>query len=262
MENKYHSGNLCIIIRIFINYKILSLIIKQWYRFPMNIEVFLSGFLYLFILVLQIAMAAFGYILEPTAKHYESDFKLLKFNDNPRKFQISIVLALVEHFCVILLPIILFIAFNSYNLILGIIWVLFRVAEGAIQVYNEKDYWGLLNLAKKYTGSSGTEKNSLFDSYRSILKTKSTRFAFAMICWSIGTLAISIVLVAYVGAIPLFIGWLGIIASIAIGLANIALLVKPNYKVYETMSSIFGLLAIVFEVIIGGWLIFYSLIIP
>jgi len=44
---------------------------------------FLSGFLYLFILVLQIAMAAFGYILEPTPKHYESDSKLLNFNNNP-----------------------------------------------------------------------------------------------------------------------------------------------------------------------------------
>jgi len=223
---------------------------------------FLSGFLYLFILVLQIAMAAFGYILEPTPKHYESDSKLLNFNNNPKKFQISVVIALIEHFSVVTLPIILFIVFSSYNIILGIVWMVFRIAEGLIQVYNEKDYWGLLNIAKKYSVSSDTEKNSLFDSYRSILKTKSFRFAVAMICWSIGTLAFSIVLVTYVGTVPPFIGWLGIVASITIGFANVARLVKPDFKVYETMSSIFGLLAIVFEVIIGGWLIFYSFIIP
>jgi len=33
----------------------------------MTIEMSLSGFLFLLILVLQIAMAAFGYILEPTS---------------------------------------------------------------------------------------------------------------------------------------------------------------------------------------------------
>ena len=228
----------------------------------MSIEIFLSGFLYLFILVLQIAMAAFGYILEPTPKHYESDDKLLDFNNNPKKFQISVVLALIEHFSVVTLPIILFIVFSSYNIILGIVWMVFRIAEGLIQVYNEKDYWGLLNLAKKYSISSDAEKNSLINLYHTILKAKSFRFAFAMICWSVGTLALSITLVIYVGAVPPFIGWLGIAASIAIGFANVAKLVKPNFKVYDTMSSIFGMLAIVFELIIGGWLIFYSLIIP
>jgi len=228
----------------------------------MSIEVFLSGFLYLFILVLQIAMAAFGYILEPTPKHYESDSKLLSFNNNPTKFQLSVVLALIEHFSVVTLPIILFIVFSSYNIILGIVWMVFRIAEGLIQVYNEKDYWGLLNIAKKYSVSSDSEKNSLINSYHTILKAKSFRFAFAMICWSFGTFALSIVLVIYVGAVPPFIGWLGIAASITIGFANVAKLVKPNFKVYDTMSSIFGLLAIVFELIIGGWLIFYSFIIP
>ncbi|GAH40465.1 unnamed protein product, partial [marine sediment metagenome] len=94
------------------------------------------------------------------------------------------------------------------------------------------------------------------------LKAKSFRFTFAMICWSIGTLAISIVLVIYVVAAPPFIGWLGIAASIAIGLVNVAKLVKPNLKVYDTVSSIFGMLSIVFELIIGGWLIYYSFIIP
>ena len=111
----------------------------------MTIEIILSGFLFLFILVLQIVMAVFGYILEPTTKHYESDAKLQKINDDPKRFKIGIVLALIEHISVITLPIMLFIAFSPYNIILGIIWTVFRITEGSIQVYIEKDYGGLLN---------------------------------------------------------------------------------------------------------------------
>jgi len=222
----------------------------------MTIEMSLSGFLFLLILVLQIAMAAFGYILEPTSKHFNSDAYLPKFNNNPKKFQISFVLALIEHFCVITLAIMLFIAFSPYNIILGIVLIIFRIAEGSIQVYSEKDYYRLLNIAKQYSATSGTEKESLSDSYRNILQTKSSRFAFAMISWSIGTLAFSIVLITY-GVAPPFIGWLGIVASISIGFFNVIKLVKPNSKVYEVLSSICGLLAILFEVLIGGWLLFF-----
>ncbi|MFX1590711.1 MAG: DUF4386 domain-containing protein [Promethearchaeota archaeon] len=222
----------------------------------MTIEVSLSGFFFLLILVLQIAMAAFGYILEPTAKHFNSDAYLPKFNNNPKKFQISFVLALIEHFCVITLAIMLFIAFSHYNIILGIVLIIFRIAEGSIQVYSEKDYYRLLNIAKQYSATSGKEKESLSDSYRNILQTKSSRFAFTMISWSIGTLAFSIVLITY-GVAPPFIGWLGIVASISIGFFNVIKLVKPNSKVYEVLSSICGLLAILFEVLIGGWLLFF-----
>ncbi len=220
----------------------------------------LSGFLFLFIFVLQLAMAAFGYILEPTPKHYDSDAVLQKINKDPKKFQISIVLALIEHGCVITLAILLFIVFSPYYLILGIVLVIFRIGEGSIQVYIEKDYWGLLDIARQYSGTSGDEKNSLFDSYRTILQTKSNRFAFVMLCWSIGTLAFSIMLVTFVVVHPI-IGWIGIVASIFVGFGNGIKLVKPTSKVFETLNTIGGLSAILFEVIIGGWLIFLSLII-
>ena len=223
----------------------------------MSILIRLCGFFFLFILVLQILMAVFGYILEPTPKHYESDAKLLEINNNPKRFKIGVGLALIEHTCVITLPIMLFIAFSSYNIILGIVWTIFRIIEGSIQVYIEKDYWGLLNIAKKYSATSGTEKNSLFDSYRSILQTKSSRFAFVMISWSIGTLAFSIVLITY-GVVPPFIGWIGIVASISVGFLNVIKLVKPNFKVYEALSSIGGLVSILFEVLIGVWLMFFA----
>ncbi|MFX1411402.1 MAG: DUF4386 family protein [Promethearchaeota archaeon] len=227
----------------------------------MSIEIWLSGFFFLLILVLQIIMAAFGYILEPTPKHYESDDKLQKFGNNPKKFKIGVGFALIEHFCVITLAILLFFVISPYTIILGIILIIFRVTEGSIQVYIEKDYWGLLNVAKKYLATSGAEKESLMDSYRNILKTKNSRFTIAMIGWSIGTLAFSIVLVAYDVALP-FIGWTGIVASILIGFANGMKLVKPDVKAYEILSSICGLLAILFEILIGISLMFFPPTIP
>jgi hypothetical protein len=206
-------------------------------------------------------MAAFGYILEPRSKHFDTDTTLQKINNEPIKFQLSIVLALIEHFCVITLAMLLFVVFSPYYLILGIVLLIFRICEGSIQVYIEKDYWKLFDIAQQYSGASGAEKNALFDSYRTILQTKSTRFAFTMICWSVGTLAFSIMLVTFV-VVPPIIGWVGIIASILVGFSNGIKLVKHDSKIYEVLSSIGGLSAILFEVIIGGWLIFYSFLIP
>jgi hypothetical protein len=206
-------------------------------------------------------MAVFGYILEPLPKHYETDAKLQDINKDPKKFKIGIIFALIEHFCVVFLPIMLFLAFFHLNIILGIIWMIFRIIEGSTQVYIEKGYWRLLNISKNYLINDKTEKSSLFNSYQNILQIKSSRFAFAMICWSIGTFAFSIVLITY-GIAPSYIGWLGLVASILIGISNVIKLVKPKFKAYQLLSSIAGLLSIVFEVLIGGWLLWYSFIIP
>ena len=214
----------------------------------------LSGFLFLFILVLNLVMGALGYLMEK--EDYDSDADLQKINKNPKRFQISIVLALIEHGSVIALTLLLFIAFSPYSLVLGIVWLIFRTGEGLIQFINEPNYWGLLNIARQYSGSSGAEKKSLSDLARSIFKTKDYRFKFAMSCWSIGTLAFSIVLVTS-GVVPAIIGWLGIVASILVGFWNGIKIVKLNVKDF---SPIGGLSAILFEIIIGVWLLFSSII--
>jgi len=214
----------------------------------------LSGFLFLFILVLNLVMGAFGYLMEKD--DYDSDADLQKINNDPKKFQIGIVLALIEHGSVIALAIMLFIVFSPYNLILGIVCIIFRIGEGLIQYVNEPNYWGLLKIARQYSGSSGAEKNSLSELARTIFKTKDSRFKFAMICWSIGTLAYSIVIVTS-EVVPQIIGWLGIIASILVGFSTGIKLVKLNVKDFTTIG---GLTAILFEVIIGGWLLFSPLI--
>ncbi len=215
----------------------------------MIIEMVLSGFLFLFIMVLVLVMGALGYLMEND--DYDSDVDLQKINKNPKKFQTSIILALIHNGSVIALTILLFFVFSPYNLILGVVWTIFRIGEGLILFYSEPSYWGFLNIAKKYSVSSGVEKNSLSDLARSIFKTKNSRFKFAMACWSIGTFAFSIVLVTS-GVVPPIIGWLGIAASILVFFSNGIKLVKPNTKV----PAIVALFPILFEIIIGGWLLF------
>jgi hypothetical protein len=213
----------------------------------------LSGFLFLFILFLNVVMGAFGYLMEKD--NYDPDADLKKINKNPKKFQIGITLALIEHGCVIALTILLFIAFSSYNIFLGIIWGVFRTAEGLIQFYNEPFYWKLINIAKRYSSVRDAEKKSLSDSARSIFKRKDTRFKYAMLCWSVGTLAFSIVLVIS-DVVPQIIGWIGIISSILIGFGTGLKLIKPQIKYTE----IGAISAIIFEIIIGGWLLFSPMI--
>ncbi|UCE37484.1 MAG: DUF4386 domain-containing protein [Thermoplasmata archaeon] len=221
----------------------------------MIVELMLSGFLFLFILILTLVMGLLGYSME--GDDYEPDADLQKISKNPKKFQTSMILAFIHNGCVIALPILLFIAFSHYNLILGIVWTIFRIGEGTILFINDKNYWGFLNIARQYSDSSGDEKKALSDSARNIFKTKDYRFKIAIVCWSIGTFAFSIVIVTS-DVVPTIIGWLGIVASILVGFYNGIKLVKPSYK--GPLNLVGGLSAIIFEIIIGGWLLFYPLI--
>ena len=216
----------------------------------MSIEMRLAGFLFWFIIVILIlATERFGYEI---FSDLDSAAKLQKINQDPKKFQISIVLALIEHVSIISLAVMLFIAFNSYNIKIAVVWTIFRIGEGLIQIYYKKNYWGLLNIASQYSGASGAEKNALIDLGRSILKTKNSSFSFAQILFSIGTLAYSILFVTY-GVVPAIIGWFGIVASILYGFGNGINRVKPNFKV---LWNIGGLLIWLFEIVLGGWLLF------
>jgi len=127
-----------------------------------------------------------------------------------------------------------------------------------IFIYNETKYRGLLNIARQYSSTSGAEKDALFSSGRTILQTDKSRYNVAIILFSIGTLAYSILFVTY-GVVPLFIGWLGIVTGISFGLSSGILVVKPKL---EGLSIIGGLSAMLFEVSIGGWLLFFGQTIP
>jgi len=204
----------------------------------------------LFIIITNLASSIFGY---KTFGDMDSEAQLKKINKDPTKFKVSVVLILIEHLSIISLAITLFVSFSLYNIILGIIWCVFRIGEALIQIYDKKNYWGLLNIAIKYSDTNVAEKNVLIDLGRSILKAKTSRFSFAQILFSIGTLAYSILFVTY-EVVPIIIGWFGIIASILYGLGNGIFRIKANFKV---LWNIGGLLIFLFEVVLGVWLLIF-----
>ncbi|MDX1799001.1 MAG: hypothetical protein R3255_10165, partial [Candidatus Lokiarchaeia archaeon] len=114
----------------------------------MSIEIQLSGFFFLFIIITNVASGIFGY---KTFGELDANTKLQKINKDLRKFKIGVVLILIEHFSIISLAVTLFLAFGFYNLILGIIWCIFRIGEALIQIYGKKNYWRLLDLGIKYS---------------------------------------------------------------------------------------------------------------
>jgi hypothetical protein len=207
-----------------------------------------SGILFWLIIIILIISGKFGY---KVISDLNSDDKLQEINKNPKRFKTGTKLAIIEHLCIIALAVSLFIAFNSYGIILAVIWTISRTTEGIIQIYNKKSYWGLLNTAKQYSKASRTEKQSLSDLALSILKSKNTVFKFAQILFSIGTISYSILFVTS-GVVPEIIGWFGIIASIIYGLGNGIQLAKPNLK---TLWNLGGLLIWIFEIILGSWLL-------
>ncbi len=218
----------------------------------MIIEMSLAGFLFLLIIiVLILATNRFGYEI---FSDLDSEAKLQKINKDPKKFKIGIALVLFEHIIIITLAIVLFIAFNSYSIILAVVWTISRSVEGLIQIYNKKTYWELLDIARQYSGSSGAEKKGLIEIGRNILKTKNSVFSFAQILFSIGTLSYCILFVHY-GVVPAIIGWFGIVATILYGFGSGVRLVKPNFNALWNLG---GLLILLFELILGGWLLFYT----
>jgi len=213
----------------------------------------LSGFLFWFIIIMVMASVRFGYEIY---SDLDVDAKLKQINSDPKKFQFSIALILLEHVSIIALAVTLFIAFSPYNLILAVVWTISRIGESLIQIYNKKDYLRLLDIASQSSVTYGAEQSRFIDSGYSILQSKNSTFSFAQILFSIGTLAYSILFVIS-DVVPTLIGWFGLVASILYGAGNGIKLVKPNVSV---LWNIGGLLIWLFEIVIGGWLLFSSLI--
>ena len=215
-----------------------------------GIIIWLSGFLFLFIIITNILSTIYGY---KTFSDMDTDGQLQNISNDPTKFKISFILIVSEHIGIIVLAMTLYIAFSRYNLILGIIWCLSRVGEGSIQVYNKRKYWRLLNIASEYLGRSAVEKKRLNEITLDILKSKNRIFSYAQILFSIGTFSYSILFVIY-GVVPIIIGWFGLIASIIYGLGNIIYNRKKDFKVIWGLG---GVLIFVFELVLGIWLLIF-----
>ncbi|MHA2306417.1 MAG: DUF4386 domain-containing protein [Candidatus Hodarchaeales archaeon] len=218
----------------------------------MSITIQLSGFLFLLIIITLIICDILGH---GTIDDLNSEVKLQKINEDPKKFRISFVLLIIEHVIIILLALTLFIAFSPFNIILGGVWVISRGTEGLLNIYGKKNYWKLHDIARQYSEASSTDKTELVELGRNILETKNSLFTFAQILFSIGTLAYSILFVTNETVIPIIVGWFGIVASTIYGLGNGIQLAKPNFK---ALGMIGGLLVLIFELVLGGWLLLFS----
>ena len=141
-------------------------------------------------------------------------------------------------------------------MLLGIVWIIFRSAEGLGMIYNETNDWKLINIAKQYATTDGAEQKSFRDRGQSILQKKYFRFALISIFFSIGTLSYAVVFVTF-NLVPLAIGWLGVLASIVYGSGNAIKLVRPNHVV---LIAIGGLLVLLFEATLGSWLLLSQII--
>ena len=206
------------------------------------------GFLFLFILVTNAASVAFG----NEVGEVDSNAKLQKINDDPNKFQISVILAIISHASIIALAVLLFIVFSQYNPILGVVWVVFRIGESLLLIYNEINFWEFLNLAKDYAVAGNAEKIVLGDLGNVILQTKNSGFTLAMTLLAIGALAYAFLFITS-GVVPSFIGYLGLAASVLSIVGSGLKLVVPGLGVVFTIGF---MLMMLFEVIFGGWLLF------
>jgi len=135
-----------------------------------------------------------------------------------------------------------------------VVWVIFRTTEGLIQIYYKKHYLNLLNLSKEYVSNTSVKKDVLTERAYAILKKKNFIFKISQVFFSIGTFAYSLLFALY-GVVPIVIGWFGIIISIVYGSGNLATLYKPKFKI---LWSIGGLCVLIYEIILGGWLLFFT----
>jgi hypothetical protein len=214
----------------------------------------ISGFLFLLIIaVLTLASSKYGYEI---FSKLDTDAKLQEIDNDPKKFQTGIVLVIFEHVAIIFFATSLFIAFSSYNMMIGIIWLIAHSGEGVIQIFNKRKYWDLPKIVWRYSRIRGAEKETFVDLGHSILKSKNSTFTFAKLLFSLGTLAYSILFAIY-GVLPIVIGWFGVIASVLYVLGNALIHLKPNVKALWNLG---GLLIWILESVLGGGLLCFSLI--
>ena len=218
----------------------------------MTVLIQLSGFLFLLIIVLLFTSDFLGH---GVISNLDVEAKLDKISESPKKFKISVIILIIENIVILTLSAMLFAAFHQYSLILGILWVIFRVVESSIQLYDKKNYWRLLNITEEYKDISSERKKDLINSGLNILKRKITIFGISQILFSLGTFAYSLMFVIY-EVIPIYFGWFGIVTSVVYGAGHIAKLVKPNF---EIMWKIGAGLVFIFELALGIYLLFYPL---
>lgn len=208
-----------------------------------------AGLLFWLIIVTNVASSRFGY---QTYGDLDSEAVLSEINEDPRGFKIGFALIVTEHLCIIALAAALFIAYNDLNLALAVIWLVSRGSEGVIQVVEKRSYWRLLDIARQSAQAEGDERGELEDLRLEILRSKRSSFLYAQILFSVGTLSYAL-LFATQGVVPALLAWFGVTAAVLYGFGTGSTIRSPDSR---SVWSIGGLLILIFEAILGGWLLF------
>jgi len=209
----------------------------------------MAGLLLWLIIATNFASNQFGY---QTFGDLETEAILHEIGEDPRRFKTGFALMIIEHLCIILLAIMLFIAFNRLGLALAVVWLVSRGFEGVIQIVEKRNYWRLLEVARQFSGAEGGERSELADRRLDILQSKRANFLFAQILFAVGTLSYAL-LFATEGVVPPLLAWFGVGAAILYGFGSGLTIRNPDSR---AVWNIGGLCILVFEAILGGWLLF------
>jgi len=208
----------------------------------------LCGLLYIYILITNAASVGLGNRTGET----DSASKLPTISENPGRYRIGVIVALASHLGIVAITGTLFLAFSPHNRQLAFIGSLARLGEALAMIYGEVTVLRLIDLAREYA-LADSNKESLQLLGDQILRTKNTWVDLGLLLLSIGAIAYCVSFVQS-GAVPSMIAWLGLAAGT---ISTIGILIKFSSG-FGTVAVIGMVLMMAFEVLFGGWLLFYS----
>jgi len=208
----------------------------------------LCGFFYIFILATNAASVGLGNRIDET----DSVSKFLSILEDPDRYRRSVFVALGSHLGIVMISGALFMAFGSYNRQLALIGSISRVGEALVMIYGEVTVLRLIDLAREYV-SVNSNKETLRLVGDQILRTKNTGVDLGLLLLSIGAIAYCFLFVQS-GAVPSRIAWLGLAAGV---ISVIGIVIKFASR-FSSIAIIGMVLMMVFEVVFGVWLLFFS----
>jgi len=171
-----------------------------------------------------------------------------RVTDRDKKFRLSVVIDLISHISIVTLAAMLFLAFSPFNRSLALLATMWRVAEGTILALNEVNNLVLLEVSQKSTSASGNQSVVLESIGRMLISTEGWGLKIGLAFLVTGSLVYAVLFVTS-GAIPLALGWFGVIASILAAGGILLNLINPNLS----MASF--LILIPYEIVLGFWLL-------
>ena len=205
----------------------------------------LCGFLFLFILLTSaLSQALAGGALDPA----DIPGTMSRVTEIGKKFRLSVVIDLISHVSIVALAAMLFITFGPFNRSLALLGTLWRVTEGTILALNEVTNHVLLDMSQKSASATGNQSVVLESIGRMLISIEGWGLKIGLVFLVTGSLVYAILFVTS-GALPLALGWFGVIASILAAGGILLNMINPNLS----MASF--LILIPYEIVLGFWLL-------